>query len=156
VGPGQPVPREPEHQALTTTESIPPELFLEGYSPGIRKAVNRLRAVVKEAVPDAIERVRIGWRLIGYDVPVGKRSRYFAFVWPEVEHAHLGFEYGIWMADPDNLLRGAHLKLRKVRFVTYEPGEAIPESALVAYTRDAARLASMSREERLARELDRD
>jgi len=60
------------------------------------------------------------------------------------------------MADPDNLLRGAHLKLRKVRFVTYEPGEPIPESALVEYTRDAARLATMSRGERLARELDRD
>jgi hypothetical protein len=137
-------------------EPIPPELFLEGYPPGIRRAVERLRAVVKEAVPDAIERVRIGWRLIGYDIPVGKRSRYFAFVWPEVEHAHLGFEYGIWMADPDNLLRGAHLKLRKVRFVTYEPGDRIPVSTLVALTRDAARLATMSREERLARELDRD
>jgi len=137
-------------------DPIPPELFFEGYPPGICRATNRLRAVVKRAVPDAIERVRPGWRLIGYDVPVGKRTRYFAFVWPEPEHAHLGFEYGIWMDDPDNLLRGAHLNLRKVRFVTYEPGEPIPESALVEYTRDAARLATMSREERLARELDRD
>jgi hypothetical protein len=137
-------------------DPLPPELFLEGYSPGIRRAVDRLRAVVKRAVPDAIERVRPGWGLIGYDVPIGKRTRYFAFVWPEPEHAHLGFEYGIWMDDPDNILRGAHLKLRKVRFVTYEPGEAIPETALVRYTREAARMATMSREERLARELDRD
>jgi len=30
----------------------------------------RLRAVVKRAVRDAIERVRTGWREIGYDVPV--------------------------------------------------------------------------------------
>lgn len=133
-------------------ESIPPGLFLEGYPPGIRRAAERLRAVVKQAVPDAIERVRPGWRLIGYDVPVGGRSKYFAFVSPEIEHVHLGFECGVWMADPDHLLRGAHLKLRKVRFVTYEPGDPIPESALVEYTRDAARLATMSREERLARE----
>jgi hypothetical protein len=137
-------------------QPIPPELFLEGYPPGIRRQVERLRAVVKQAVPDAIERVRIGWRLIGYDVPVDRRSRYFAFVWPELEHAHLGFEYGIWMADPDNLLQGAHLRLRKVRFVTYAPGEPIPERALVELTREAARLAAMSRAERLARELDRD
>jgi hypothetical protein len=137
-------------------DALPPELLLEGYSPGIRRAVDRLRAVVKRAVPDAIERVRPGWGLIGYDVPVGKRTRYFAFVWPEHEHAHLGFEYGIWMDDPDNRLRGAHLKLRKVRFVTYEPGEAIPEAALERYVREAARIASMSREERMARELDRD
>jgi hypothetical protein len=141
---------------ITPMDSLPPELLLEGHSPGSRRAVDRLRAVVMRAVPDAIERVRPGWGLIGYDVPVGKRTRYFAFVWPEPEHAHLGFEYGIWMEDPDNILRGAHLKLRKVRFVTYEPGEAIPEAALVRYTREAARMATMSREERLARELDRD
>lgn len=137
-------------------EPIPPELFLERYSPGIRRAVERLRAVVRRAVPDAIERVRPGWGLIGYDVPVGKRTRYFAFVWPEPEHAHHGFEYGVWMDDPDSLLLGAHLKLRKVRFVTSAPGDPIPETALVEYTRHAARLATMSREERLARELDRD
>jgi len=137
-------------------ESLPPELFLEGYPPGIRRAVNRLRAVVKRAVPEAIERVRPGWRLIGYDIPVGKRTRYFAFVWPEPEHAHMGWEHGIWMDDPDHILRGAHINLRKVRYVTYEPGEAIPEATLVKYTRQAARLATMSREERFARELDRD
>lgn len=137
-------------------ESFPPELLMERYSPGIRRAVERLRKIVKKAVPDAIERVRPGWGLIGYDVPVGKRRRYFAFVWPEAEHAHLGFEYGIWMDDPDNILQGAHINLRKVRFVTYEPGEVIPEADLVKYTRHAAQLATMSREDRLARELDRD
>lgn len=141
---------------MTISEPIPPELFLEGYPPGIRTAAERLREVVARAVPDAIERVRPGWRLIGYEVPVGKRSRYFAFVAPEAEHVHLGFEYGVWMADPDNLLRGAHLNLRKVRFVTYQPGDPIPVQALMEYTRDAAELATMSREERLARALELD
>ena len=128
-------------------DPIPPEVFLEGYPPGIRSAAERLCAVVRQAVPDAIERVRPGWRLIGYDVPVGKRTRYFAFVAPELEHVHLGFEYGAWMGDPDDLLRGADLSLRKVRFVTYEPGDPIPEPALVEYTRDAARLATVSLQE---------
>jgi hypothetical protein len=136
-------------------EPIPPELFLAGYPPGIQAVAERLCAIVREAVPRAIERVRPGWRLIGFEVPAGRRARYFAFVAPEFEHVHLGFEYGVWMADPENLLRGAHLNLRKVRFTTYEPGDPIPESSLVEYTRDAARLAAMSREERLARELDR-
>jgi hypothetical protein len=138
---------------LEDQASVPPDLFLDSYPPGIRSAADRLRAVVREAVPDAIERVRIGWRLIGYDVPVGKRTRYFAFVAPELEHVHLGFEYGVWMADPDRLLRGAHLNLRKVRFVTYQPGDPIPEPALVEYAREAAELATLSRGDRLAREL---
>jgi hypothetical protein len=45
------------------------------------------------------------------------------------------------MADPDGLLLGAHLDLRMVRFVTYEPGDPLPTDALVCYTREAAELA---------------
>ena len=129
--------------AMAAPESIPPELFLAGFSADIRDLAERLRGVVREAVPDAIERVRVGWRLIGYDVPIGRRKRYFAFVAPEPAHVHLGFEYGIWMADPDGLLLGAHLNLRKVRFVTYEPGDPIATDVLVRYTREAAELAVM-------------
>lgn len=140
----------------TDADAFPPELLLEGYSPRIRDNAERLRAVVREAVPEAIERVRIGWRLIGYDVPVGTRTRYFAMIWPEPEHVHLGFEYGAWMDDPAGILRGAHLRLKKVRFVTYGPGDRIPHETLVQYTRRAVDLALMSRGERLARELDRD
>jgi len=122
---------------------IPPELFLAGYPSEIVDIAERLRSLVFEAVPEAVERVRAGWRLIGYDVPAGRRTRYFAFVAPEPEHVHLGFEYGIRMSDPGGILRGAHLKLRKVRYVTYEPGDAIPIEALLAYTREAADLAVM-------------
>jgi hypothetical protein len=134
---------------VTISEPIPPELFLDGYPPETRMVAERLCAVVRQAVPDAIERVRPGWRLIGYEIPVGKRSKYFAFVSPEFEHVHLGFEYGVWMVDPDNLLRGAHLNLRKVRYTTYQPGDPIPAAALIELTRDAAALAAMSREERV-------
>jgi hypothetical protein len=128
---------------LAKPEPIPPGLFLSGYSPEIQDIAERLRAVIHEAVPEAIERVRTGWRLIGYDVPAGRRTRYFAFVAPEPEHVHLGFEYGVWMTDPDGLLLGAHLGLRKVRFVTYQPGDAIPTDALVRYSREAAALAEL-------------
>ena len=60
------------------------------------------------------------------------------------------------MADPDGTLEGAHLHLRSARFVTFEPGDAIPEAGLVELTREAARVASMTREERLALVFDRD
>jgi hypothetical protein len=128
---------------MTAQVAIPPDLFLAGYPPEIQELADRLRAVVREAVPEAIERVRSGWRLIGYDLPVGRRTRYFAFVAPEPAHVHLGFEYGIWMSDPDGILRGAHLDLKKVRYVTYEPGNEIPTDVLVGYTQEAAELASL-------------
>ncbi len=127
-----------------TSEPIPPDLFLSAYPDEIRDVAERLRSVVHEAVPEAIERVRTGWRLIGYDVPLGaRRTRYFAFVAPEPMHVHLGFEYGAWMADPDELLRGAHLNLKKVRFVTYVPGDEIPTEELASLCREAAALAAL-------------
>lgn len=130
---------------MKATGPIPPELFLSGYPAEVRDIAERLREVVRQAVPEAIERVRSGWRLIGYDVPTRRRTRYFAFVAPEPEHVHLGFEYGVWMPDPDNMLQGAHLNLRKVRFVTYRPGDVIPVEALVRYTAEAAALATLGR-----------
>jgi hypothetical protein len=64
-------------------DPFPPEALLAPYPPGHKDVANALRRLVKRAVPDAIERVRPGWGLIGYDVPVGRRTRYFAFIWPE-------------------------------------------------------------------------
>jgi uncharacterized protein DUF1801 len=126
-------------------EPLPPEVFLSDYPPDIQALANAFRDLVVKAVPDAIERVRIGWRLIGYDVPAGRRTRYFAFVVPEPAHVHLGFEYGIWMSDPEQLLHGAELKLRKVRYFTFEPGDPIPDDIVAGYVAEAAGLAVLRR-----------
>jgi hypothetical protein len=154
-----PKPDMPCHgrvRASSAVDRIPVEAFLADYPAGIRESAERLRAIVKRTVPDAIERVRPGWRLIGYDVPVGRRSRYFAYVALEPIHVHLGFEYGAWMADPDRLLEGAHLGLRKVRFLTFRPGDPIPEPPLADLIRDGVRLAAMTQAERASLALDRD
>ena len=141
---------------MTATESIPPELFLEGYAEDIRATANALRAVVRRAVPDAIERVRPGWALIGYDLPIRRHGVYFAWVWPEGVHVHLGFQHGIFMDDPDRMLEGAHLKLKKVRYITIRPGDPIPEAALVELTRRAADIAALPPAARTTLLLDRD
>ncbi len=142
--------------AARETESIPVEAFLSGYPDGIRAAANTPRGIVKRAVPGALERVRPGWRLICYEVPMGRRNAYFGCVAPENGHVHLGFELGIYVADPDRLLEGAHLRLRRIRFLTFTADQPIPEAPLVEMTRDAARIAAMSRAERFSLLLDRD
>lgn len=92
-------------------------------------------------------------RLIGYNVPDGRRAPFFAWVWPELEHVHLGFEHGIYMNDPDGAPQGA---TKKVRWVTLtRPGE-VPDGTLQRLVREAARVALLSRAERLALLLDRD
>ncbi len=138
------------------TDPFPPEALLADYPDGIRTAAATLRAIIRRAIPDTIERVRVGWRLIGYEIPAGRRTRYFAYIAPEPIHVHLGFEYGAWMADPEQRLEGAHLGLRKVRFTTFTAGQAIPEAALEALTREAARVALLTPQARMAESLDRD
>ena len=144
------------HGSAARPDAIPPEAFLAAYPDDIREAAETLRAIVRRAVPDAIERVRPGWHLIGYDLPLGRRTAYFAFIAPEPIHCHLGFEHGVAMADPHGLLEGAHLRLRKVRFLTFRPGDTIPEDDCLDLVREAARVAALPRDRRLALALDRD
>lgn len=135
-------------------DSLPPEALLAPYPPGHQDLANALRRLVKRAVPEAIERVRTGWGVIGYDVPVGRGARLFAFVWPEPEHVHLGFQHGVLMDDPDGLLQGAGLT-KRVRWLTLLAIDEIPPTA-EDLLREAARLAAMSRGERVARLIDRE
>ena len=135
-------------------DRLSPEAFLAPYPDPIRDAANRLREIIQRTVPGAIEAVRPGWHLIGYSVPVGRRAPYFGFVAPEHIHVNLGFEYGMLIDDPDCELGGA--ELRQVRFFTFRHPDEVRERHVGRDIRDAARLAAMSRAERLALTLDRE
>jgi len=130
--------------------TLSPEDLLADY-PGPMRAIGEwLRGVVRRAVPQAIERVRPGWRLIGYEVPVGpRRTVYFAMIWAEPMHVHLGFEQGVLMADPRGLLRGKGVT-KQVRWVTLTPAEMLGEEDLAELLHESVRVASMSRGERVA------
>ena len=130
--------------------------FLAGYPDGIVDIGQRLRRLVHRTMPGAQERLRSGWALIGFDIPLGKKTRYFAWIAPERKHIHLGFEYGAWMEDPERVLEGAHIKLKKVRYLTFEPGDKLDERSLRQLVREGGRVALMSRGERLAMALDRE
>ena len=135
-------------------DELSPEVLLAGFPDPIRRAAERLRAIVRDAVPDAQEAVRSGWRLIGYRVPAGRRAPYFGFIAPEPAHVHLGFEYGHLLDDPDGLLGGT--QLRRVRFFTFRHPDEVRERVLARYVRDAAFVATLDPAERLARSLDRE
>ena len=98
-------------------------------------------------MPEAIERVRVGWRLIGYDLPVGRRSVYFCWVAPEPGHVHLGFVDGVAMRDRDGVMRGAGVT-KKARWLTFTPGDHVDPAALAGLVREGARVALMTPSER--------
>jgi hypothetical protein len=135
-------------------ESIPPEALLDGYPPVMRETALALRALVREAVPEAWERVRVGWHLIGYDLPLRRYGVYFGYIAPEPVHVHLGFEWGVFMSDPQGLLQGEGVT-RQVRWLTFTSPDEIAHEATVALVREGARVAALTRGERLSQVLDR-
>jgi hypothetical protein len=135
-------------------EAIPPEALLDDFPPVIRETAHALRALVREAVPDAWERVRVGWHLIGYDLPLRRYGVYFAYVAPEPIHVHLGFEWGVFMSDPQRLLQGEGIT-RQVRWLTFTAPDLIAWEPTIALVREGARVAALTRGERMARTLVR-
>jgi hypothetical protein len=136
-------------------DTIPPEALLADQPPERRAIANSLRDLVKRAVPEAIERVRPGWGLIGYDVPVERgKTRYFAFVWAEPEHVHLGFEHGVLMDDPAHLLQGRG-ETKQVRWLTFQRLDEIPPET-EELVREAVRVATLSRGEKAFIRMERE
>jgi hypothetical protein len=125
-------------------ETIPVEALLADFSPGHAVIAERLRRVVLDAVPEAIERVRPGWRLIGYDLPVTRHGSFFVWIWPELEHIHLGFPRGILMDDPEGVMRGNGIT-KAARWLTYEVGGDVDEELATTLVLEAARVALVPR-----------
>ena len=136
-------------------EPIPSEALLANASPDRRAVANELRRLVKRAVPTSVERVRAGWGLIGYDVPVGRRTRFFAWVWAQPEHVHLGFVNGMLIHDPDALLSGEG-ETRQARWLTVARLDEIDRRAFEELVREAAAIAALSRSELIAAKADRE
>ena len=116
-----------------------PEQFLAAFPPQIRTLANQLRALVTQTVPDVDEAVYTGWRLIGYRVRAGRRSRYFCFIAPFEDRVALGFEYGVLLTNDAGLLEGTGTQ---VRHVTIRHVEDIREQELSALIAEAATVAA--------------
>jgi hypothetical protein len=121
-------------------ETIPVEAFLDDVAPPMREIAERLRVILKRVTPDAIERVRLGWRLLAYDLPIKRTGVFFAWVYPEKAHVHLGFPRGTNMDDPHGVLSGKGVT-KYARWVTFVPGDEIDEALLTELILEAARTA---------------
>lgn len=129
--------------------TLAPEALLADYPEPLAEIAEQLRVIVRTAVPEAIEAVRPGWRLIGYDLPVGRRTTFFAWIWPEPGHVHLGWPQGILMADPSRKLRGAGIT-KRARWLTFKAGDQISADQCAEFMHEAARIAGLSQSERAA------
>jgi hypothetical protein len=114
-----------------------------------------LRRLVHSAVPESLERVRVGWRVIGYDLPVGRRTAYFAWIMPEAVHVHLGFPKGTLLADPDRVLDGRGIT-KAARWFTLREPDDLDDERLTEFVRAAAAVARLGRPEQALLRLERE
>jgi len=117
-----------------------PEQFLSAYPPHLQELANLLRGLVKQTLPKVIETVNTSWGLLGYRVPVGKRTANWGYIGVDGDHAHLYFAYGIMLMDPKHLLEG---KGKKVRYLTIRRAQDIRKRDLTALILEASSIAEM-------------
>lgn len=114
--------------------------WLGAYPAPIAQLCQVARKRIIKAVPQAVEKLRPGWQLIGYNAP-----RYFAFVAPKADHVMLGFEWGVMLPNLDGLLEGSGTQ---VRFVTVRSEQVLRSQALLELLRSAAALVPPPRRSR--------
>jgi hypothetical protein len=114
--------------------------FLGSYPERLSEITEHLRDLVRSTFPDASEKVYTGWKLLGYRLPIANKSRYFCCIVPQKKENDvlLGFEYGIAMDDPKNLMEG---KGTKVRFVRVQQKDQYSDADLIWLIEESARVA---------------
>jgi len=137
-------PRRSVRPTNRRVDDLPVDVFLDGFAAPMRAIADDLRDVVRRTLPEATERVRVGWRIIGFDLPAGRRNLYFAWVFPERVHVHLGFPHGDRMGDRDGLLEGAGIT-KRARWLTFRPGDRLDEPLLRDLLLEAAAVAGVPR-----------
>jgi hypothetical protein len=110
------------------------EEILKSHTPEIRALVERLRRIIRQAVPEAAESAHLVWHSLSYHHP---HSGYFCGIFPQPELVSLAFEFGILLPDPDGLLKGTG---KQVRFIRVKSGRDIRVRPLKKLLRAAAAL----------------
>lgn len=98
--------------------------FLCACTPRARRLVEAARRRIRRVVPAAVEKLRPGWGLIGYNAPA-----YFTFIAPARDTVRIGFEWGVMLPDPARLLEGTG---SQVRYVTIRSTRDLASPALGA------------------------
>jgi hypothetical protein len=70
--------------------------LLEQHTPEVIDLSLRLREVIRAAMPDATEKVYLGWHGIGFHHP---DAGYVCAIFPGEDHVRVGFEHGHLLPD---------------------------------------------------------
>ena len=100
---------------LPPTDSATFEQLLARSNPEVQEIARRLRALILDVHPAAVEVVRLGDNAASYGLGPKKMSEAYAYIMPQAAYVNLGFYYGATLPDPAGLLEGTGKKLRHVK-----------------------------------------
>ena len=97
--------------------------LLERHSPAVREVFNALRALVRDAMPDAVEQVDLPDRVLayGFGPPGGIRLRGLAVgLIPHAAHVNVQLADGALLPDAAGIVEGTGKRIRHVKCRTLE------------------------------------
>jgi hypothetical protein len=89
--------------------------LLNGVPADLVPIARRLRAIILELHPAAVEVVRLGDKAASFGVGPKKMSQAYCYIMPQKDRMNLGFYHGVALPDPDSLLEGTGKRLRHVK-----------------------------------------
>jgi hypothetical protein len=104
------------------------EAYVNCQPPAQQRTINRLRAVVKGAVPDLTERMR--WLQVGYLVS----GKDVCGIYASSDHVNLSFAQGATLRDPKGLLEGTGKGIRHIKVARMQD---VDEDTIQGYVKDA-------------------
>ena len=114
--------------------------FLRDLAPDVRSTATALREEIRDLLPDAVEKLHGGWRVIGYSRDGSMKTSICAIA-PHPKHVNLQFFHGTEMSDPEGRLEGTGKRARHVKLFAPEDARSPAVKELIE---EAARLAAWS------------
>jgi len=109
--------------------------------PEMRPIAHRLREIIVEVDPKAVEVVRLGDGAATYGVGPKKMSEGYTYIMPYKKWVNLGFYMGAALPDPAGIMEGTGKKLRHVKIRSVEDAARPAIRALIEAALAELRLA---------------
>jgi hypothetical protein len=90
------------------------QAFLSSYPPEVRDLTLKLRALVFEVIPNALEQVDVPNKILGYGFSLNMAD-IICVIAPYTSHVILMFGKGTELRDPEGLLKGTEKHVRHVK-----------------------------------------
>lgn len=104
-------------------------LFSE-HPPELQAIERALRATIRRELPDAVEQVDFGNKLIAFGRSMKMRGLLFAII-AHKAHVNLQLADGVDLADPTGIVEGTGKRIRHVKIRSAEGASAAPVVALI-------------------------